>query len=259
MSAKCKHPQRCVIGHPFNPPHLIPLVEVVGGAKTSAQALAAAMDFYRELGKRPIHIRNYPPRWNGAPSQDLLVIRRNHETGAISLDPLRWGLIPYWCKDPKGGRKPINAKCETVGNLPTFRDAYRRRRCIVPVDGFFEWKAIKGQKTKQPYAIAMKDGSPFGLGGLWENWKDPTSGEWIRTFAIITTDANDLVAEIHDRMPLILAPIDYARWLSDEPDPHDLMRPFPADPMRMWPISTRVNKPENDEPSILDPVSTLVA
>jgi len=93
-----------------------------------------------------------------------------------------------------------------VRTLPTFRDAYARRRCIIPVDGFFEWKAIKGQKAKQPYAIAMKDGSPFGLGGLWENWKDPNSGEWIRTFAIITTDANELVGEIHDRMPLILAP-----------------------------------------------------
>ena len=88
---------------------------------------------------------NYPPRWNGAPSQEMLVIRRNHHTGEVSLDPLRWGLIPYWCEDPKGGRKPINAKCETVGTLPTFRDAYRRRRCIVPVDGFFEWKAIKGK------------------------------------------------------------------------------------------------------------------
>ncbi len=208
---------------------------------------------------RDSRTHNYPPRWNGAPSQDLLVIRHNHETGQVSLDPLRWGLIPYWCKDPKGGRKPINAKCETVATLPSFRDAYRRRRCIVPVDGFFEWKAIKGQKAKQPYAIAMKDGSPFGLGGLWENWKDPTSGEWIRTFAIITTDANELVGEIHDRMPLIVSPGDYARWLSDEPNPHELMRPFPAEPMRMWPISTRVNKPENDEQSILDPVSTLVA
>jgi putative SOS response-associated peptidase YedK len=109
----------------------------------------------------------------GAPSQELLVIRRNHKTGELSLDPLRWGLIPYFCADPKGGRKPINAKCETVRTLPTFRDAYRRRRCILPVDGFFEWKAIKGPRAKQPYAIAMKDGSPFGLGGLWENWKDP--------------------------------------------------------------------------------------
>ena len=94
---------------------------------------------------------NHPPRWNGAPSQELLVIRRNHHTGGISFDPPRWGLIPYWCEDAKGGRKPINAKCETVHTLPTFRDAYRRRRCILPVDGFFEWKAIKGQNTKQPF------------------------------------------------------------------------------------------------------------
>ena len=87
------------------------------------------------------------------------------------MDPLRWGLIPYWCMDPAGGRKPINAKCETVRDLPTFRDAYRKRRGIVPVDGFFEWRAIKGQKAKQPYAIAMKDGAPFGIAGIWENWK----------------------------------------------------------------------------------------
>jgi putative SOS response-associated peptidase YedK len=129
-----------------------------------------------------------------------------------------------------------------------------RRRCIIPVDGFFEWKAIKG-KAKQPYAIAMKSGYPFGLGGIWENWRDPNSGEWTRTFAITTTDANELVAEIHDRMPLILAPADYVRWLSDQPDPHDLLRPRPAAPMRMWPISTRVNKPENDDPSIVEPIT----
>ena len=162
--------------------------------------------------------------------------------------------FPHWCTDPAGGRKPINAKCETIATLPTFRDAYRHRRCIVPVDGFFEWKAVKGQKAKQPYAIAMKDGTPFGIAGIWENWKEPASGEWIRTFAIITTDANDLVADIHDRMPVILAPADYVRWLSDEPDPRELMRPFPAALMRMWPISTRVNKPENDDPSIVEPV-----
>src|ERR1700747_1367616 len=197
---------------------------------------------------RDRRVHNYPPHWNGAPSQELLVIRRNHHTGEVSLDPLRWGLIPHFCDDPKGGRQPINAKCETVATLPTFRDAYRQRRCILPVDGFFEWKAIKGQRAKQPYAIAMKDGSPFGLAGIWENGRDPASSEWIRTFAIITTDSNELVADIHDRMPVILAPADYARWLSEEPDPRDLMRPFPAHLMRMWPISTRGNKPENDDP-----------
>jgi putative SOS response-associated peptidase YedK len=206
------------------------------------------------MNVRDSRVHNYPPRWNAAPSQELLVIRRNHRTGEVSLDPLRWGLIPNWCNDLTGGRKPINAKCETVRELPSFRDAYRSRRCIVPVDGFFEWKAIKGQRAKQPYAIAMKDGSPFGLAGIWENWKEPTSGEWIRTFAIITTDSNELVADIHDRMPVILPPGDFGRWLGEEPDPRDLMRPFPAEPMRMWPISTRVNKPENDEPSIVEPV-----
>ena len=128
------------------------------------------------MNVRDSRVHNYPARWNAAPSQELLVIRRNHQTGDVSLDPLRWGLIPYWCSDTKGGRKPINAKCETVRDLPTFRDAYRRRRCIVPVDGFFEWKAIKGQKAKQPYAIAMKDGAPFGIAGIWENWKDPATG-----------------------------------------------------------------------------------
>jgi putative SOS response-associated peptidase YedK len=148
----------------------------------------------------------------------------------------------------------INAKCETVRSLPSFREAYRKRRCIVPVDGFFEWKAIKGEKAKQPYAIAMKDGAPFGIAGIWENWKEPASGEWIRTFAIITTDSNDLVADIHDRMPVILSAVDYARWLSEEPDPCDLMRPYPADLMWMWPISTRVNKPENDDASIVEPI-----
>ena len=113
--------------------------------------------------------------------------------------------------------------------------------------------------ARQPYAIAMKDDKPFGIGGLWENWKEPTSGEWIRTFVVITTDANELVAQIHNRMPLVLAPGDYARWLGDEPDPRELMRPFPAQPMRMWPISTRVNKPENDDPSILESIKLSAA
>ena len=165
------------------------------------------------LDVRDSRIHNYPLHWNGAPSQELLVIRRNHQTGHLSMDPLRWGLIPHRCEDPKGGRKPINAKSETVATLPTFREAYRKRRCILPVDGFFEWKEVKDQSAKQPFAIAMKDGYPFGIAGIWENWKEPKSGEWIRTFAIITTAANELVAQIHDRMPLILARDDFPRWL----------------------------------------------
>src|ERR671938_575392 len=146
---------------------------------------------------------NAPPRYNAAPSQELWAIRQNHDTGQRSLDLLKWGLIPYWCKE-KPKPPPINAKAETVNKLPMFRDAYARRRCIMPVDLFFEWKAIKGAKAKQPYAIGMKDGSAFGLAGLWENWRDPSTGEWVRTFAVLTTDVNELVADIHYRMPVIL-------------------------------------------------------
>ena len=129
----------------------------------------------------------------------------------------------------------------------------------MPVDGFFEWKAIKGQKRE----TALRNRHEGRL-TVW-SWRDmgklerPGTGEWVRTFAIITTDANSLVAEIHDRMPLILGPHDYGRWLSEEPDPRDLMRPFPAEPMRMWPISTRVNKPENDDPSIVELIKLSAA
>ena len=204
------------------------------------------------LNVRDSRLSNYPRRWNGAPSQEFLVIRQNHETGERSLDLLKWGLIPYWCKDPKGGRKPINAKSETAARLPTFREAYRKRRCILPVDGFYEWQATK--HGKQPYAIAMKDRSPFGIATLWENWKEPTAGEWVRTFVVLTTPSNDLVARIHDRMPAILKPADYNCWLGSEPD-HDLLTPFPSDLMTMWPISKRVNSPENDDEQLLDEIT----
>jgi putative SOS response-associated peptidase YedK len=181
---------------------------------------------------------NVPPRYNAAPSQELLVIRDNHKTGKRSLDLIRWGLIPHWCQDAKGGRRRINAKAESVSSLPMFRDAYALRRCIV--DGFFEWRAIRAARAKQPYAIAMKDGSPFGLAGLWENWKNPNTGEWERTFAIMTVPSNELVAQIHNRMPAILETRSYDRWLGTEPDPHDLLITYPSEPMTMWPISTRV-------------------
>ena len=122
----------------------------------------------------------------------------------------------------------------------------------MPIDGFFEWRAIKGARAKQPYAIAMKDGSPFGLAGLWENWRNPNTGEWQRTFAIITVPSNSLVGQIHHRMPAILQPGTYEHWLGSAPDPHDLLITYPSEPMTMWPISTQVNAPENDDPSLLD-------
>src|SRR5262249_12887615 len=209
------------------------------------------------LGVSDSRMGNILPRYNAAPSQELLVIRQNHKTGERSLDAIKWGLIPHWCQDPQGGRKPINAKAESVSSLPTFCDAYAQRRCVVPVDGFFEWRAIKGARAKQPYAIAMKDDSPFGLAGLRENWRNREMGEWERTFAILTVPSNELVGQIHNRMPAILEPGSYTRWLGLEPDPHDLLITYPSEPMTMWPISTRVNMPENDDPSLLDRVTEL--
>ena len=195
---------------------------------------------------------NLPPRYNGAPSQELLVIRRHSETDEFFLDLLHWGLIPSWAKE-KPKPPPINARAETVAKLPMFRSAYTKRRCILPIDGFYEWKKLPDSKAKQPIAIGMQDRSPFGLAGLWENWKAP-SGEWVRTFAVITTTANELVSDIHDRMPVILPGSAYERWLDDDADPGDLLRPYAAEAMTAWPVSTRVNSPRNDDSSLLEPL-----
>ena len=196
-----------------------------------------------------------PPRYNGAPGQEHWVIRQHPKTGERTLDRLWWGLVPHWVTEPKGGRRPINAKAETVASLPSFRDAYRRRRCLLPVDNFFEWRAVRGARTKQPYAVGMQSGEPFALAAIWENWQRPGTDEWVRTFAIVTCPANALMAQVHDRMPIILPSDSYARWLANiEPDPRDLLAPFPSAPMAMWPIGTRVNKPDNDDPGILEAV-----
>lgn len=195
---------------------------------------------------------NLPRRYNGAPSQAILVIRQNQKTGERSLDPLAWGFVPNWTREEKPRTRPINAKGETVARVGLFREAFERRRCIVPVDAFFEWQATK--RGRQPYAIGMQDGAPFGLAGIWDNWKDPKTGEWTRTFAIITVPANELVGTIHDRMPAILRPDDYELWLSDVPDASLALRPFPADKMCMWPVSTRVNSAQNDDALLIEPV-----
>ncbi len=194
---------------------------------------------------------NQLPRYNGAPGQDFWVIRRHPETGEYHRNRLIWGLIPNWVKEADGGRKPINAKAETIATLPSFRAAYAKRRCLVPIDNFFEWRKTK--PPKRPYAIGMKDGSAFALAGLWEAWRHPGTGEIVRSFCIITCPANGLIGEIHDRMPVIIPREAYDRWLSPiESDPRDLLVPFPAELMKMWPVSTRVNAPGNDDPSILD-------
>ncbi len=197
-----------------------------------------------------------PPRYNGAPGQQHWVIRQHPETGARHLDRLWWGLIPHWIKEPAPKLKPINATAERVASAPMFRAGFAKRRCLVPVDNFFEWAKIKGKGGKQPYAVAMKSGEPFALAGIWESWRHPESDDIVRTFCVITTAANQLLAGIHERMPVILEPSAFDRWLSPlEPDPRDLLVPYPAEPMTMWPISLRVNSPVNDDAAILEVAS----
>src|SRR5438477_11225597 len=156
---------------------------------------------------------NLEPRYNIPPTEDVAVVR-SHD-GNRTLDMLRWGLVPYWAKDIKIGFSLINAKAETVAEKPAFREAFTKRRCIIPADGFYEWKKLD-PKTKQPYAIVMKDRSVFGFAGLWERWKDKVSGEIVQSCAIVTTEPNEVCAPIHNRMPVILSPENYARWLGEE-------------------------------------------
>ena len=195
------------------------------------------------------------PRYNGAPGQLHWVIRQHPKTGERHLDRLWWGLIPSWIKEPSPKLKPINATAERVASAPMFRTAYAKRRCLVPVDNFFEWAKAETKGPKPPYAIGMKSGEPFALAGIWEGWRHPETDQVVRTFCVITTAANALLAGIHDRMPVILAPQNFDRWLSPiEPDPRDLLVPHPDEPMTLWPISLRVNSSANDDAAILEAV-----
>jgi putative SOS response-associated peptidase YedK len=197
-----------------------------------------------------------PPRYNGAPGQQHWVIRQHPKSGERHLDRLWWGLVPYWTKEPSPKLKPINATADRVASAPMFRAAYARRRCLVPVDSFFEWARAQGGGPKQPHAIGMAGGVPFALAGLWEGWRHPETQEIVRTFCVVTVQANELISPIHNRMPVILAPESFERWLTCvEPDPRDLLAPFPADAMTMWPVSLRVNSTVNDDVGTLEPVA----
>ena len=162
------------------------------------------------------------------PMTDLPVLRRNPDTNEITLDRLRWGLIPHWMK-MRPELQPINARAETIAEKPMFSDAYAKRRCIVPMDRFYE-----RDKGRKQHAFGMKDGSSlFGVAGIWENWRNQ-DGTWERTFCMITVAANELVATIHDRMPAIIPIEHHMHWLGPEPDPHDLLKPFPADQLKIF-------------------------
>lgn len=193
-------------------------------------------------------VPNHPPSWNVAPTQDALALRRHPETGERHLGVLRWGLVPRWARDASGAAKLMNARSEGIAEKPSFRDAFQRRRCIIPADGFYEWRQ-EGSR-KQPYAVALRSGEPMSLAGLWEGWKQP-DGEWLRTFTIVTTEANAKQALVHHRMPVILPREAWAAWLGEEPAEPDgllaLLRPCPAEILASWPVGARVGRfSEND-------------
>lgn len=191
---------------------------------------------------------NWEPTWNMAPTRDAPVVRLHPETRARHLDLLRWGLVPHWAKDPKAVRQPINARAETLATSAMFRDALARRRCLVPADVFYEWQATDA--GKQPYAIARVDGQPMVFAGLWEGWRG-TDGSVMRTFTIVTTSANTTLRPLHERMPVVLEPVDWPTWLGEiEGDPASLLRPSSAE-LRVWRVGKAVNNVRNDSAALL--------
>ncbi len=200
---------------------------------------------------------NFAPSWNVAPTDNLPIVRYDPKTGSRTLDLMRWGLVPYWAKDIKIGFSTINAMAETIEAKPVFREAFARRRCIVPVDNFYEWKKL-GPKEKQPYAIALADRSLMALAGLWETWKSRANNETIRSFTIVTTTANALCADLHNRMPVILATDTWSTWLGENPAEPDQLKsmlvPY-TEAMVAWPVSQRVGNVKNNDASLIAPVS----
>jgi len=195
------------------------------------------------------------PRYNIAPSQPIAAVRTPHTGAGRELALLRWGLIPSWSKDPAIGNRLINARAETVQEKPSFRNAFRRHRCLIPTNGFYEWQ--RQERGKQPYFVRMRDGRVFAFAGLWDRWESPDDGV-IETCAILTTAANAVLAPIHDRMPVILPQTEYARWLDPalkDPDSlSPLLVPFPPEEMLAIPVSPRVNAPSTDDEKCIAPL-----
>jgi len=202
---------------------------------------------------------DWNPRFNVAPTQQIPVIRQSPKEPIRELSLMRWGLIPSWARDQSVAARTINARSETAATKPAFRDALKSRRCLIPADGFYEWK--RDGKTKQPYCFEVNDGELFAFAGLWDRWKEP-SGGWVKTCSILTTTPNAVASAIHDRMPLILRKDDYDLWL----DPgmqnvvaiSELLRRFDAR-MKCYPVSTRINHAANDDEECSRPVEPVQA
>lgn len=198
-------------------------------------------------------LQELPRRFNIAPTQQILTVRGTSAGNRLSF--MRWGLIPFWAKDPSIGSRMINARCESVHEKPAFRHAIRFRRCLVPASGFYEWKEEAGKKY--PFYVRMRDGDIMGFAGIWDRWMDP-EGKTLESCSILTTSSNRLLRPLHDRMPVIINPEEYGLWLDGEITVPDrlkiLYKPYPDDQMEICPVSPLVNNPRNDSPACIEPV-----
>ena len=199
---------------------------------------------------------NFPPRYNVSPTQPIAIVRLIDGKRHFAL--VRWGLLPSWVKDPKAFTLLINARGESIAEKPAFRAAMKRRRCLIPADGFYEWKPVGSRK--QPYYVHAKAGTPLAFAGVWETWTGP-NGEEMETAAIVTTTANRTLAPIHNRMPVILAPEQFELWLDNanvEPSAATaLIKPAPDDLLEAYPVTTDVNRPANDNPKLVEQVAEI--
>jgi putative SOS response-associated peptidase YedK len=198
----------------------------------------------------------WEPRYNIAPTQSVAVIRRNPKNPIRELSLMRWGLIPSWAKDSSAAASMINARSETAGTKPAFADALKLRRCLIPADGFYEWK--RTGTSKQPFCFHVNDGELFAFAGLWEGWKDK-NGTWLKTCTILTTTSNAVTSPVHDRMPVILDSDNYDLWLNpamkNVAAVCDLLKPYDAGRMQTYPVSSRVNHAANDDEECSRPVA----
>ena len=210
---------------------------------TSTEALRRLFNFFK--------CPNLQPRYNMAPMQLAPVIRERD--AERHLDMLRWGLLPKWSKDESGGAKMINARSETIAEKPAYREAFRNRRCLVPADGFFEWRVCG--KTKQPHRVCLTNDDAFAFAGLWESWLDPREGgAVVETFTVATVVASASIAHIHHRMPVILEPADHEIWLTGDPERAlTLLKPFTDEKLRGFQVSPRIGNIRNDDPALLEP------
>jgi putative SOS response-associated peptidase YedK len=188
------------------------------------------------------------PRYNVCPGLPDWIIRQGAPDGSLRFEQFHWGLLPSWTKNPKSSRRPINARAETVAEKPMFRDLLRERRCVVPIDGYYEWRTTSSGKV--PFWFHLKSGEPFFLAGLWDRWHAGRPDE-LASYILMTTQPNEVAAKVHDRMPVLLHARDVPRWLEDSTSVEDLLRPYPAQEMQARPVSRQVSNPDNEGPELI--------